>query len=94
MELEQVLGVVAHQHADLLPALEAQVAQLQEGLVLGVAHLADHCVDLALEVHQAVDLVIDLFLEGHNLEDHIFQAMHIACPTGRYIAERGGGFGG
>lgn len=85
---EGILQAVTHINRDLLPGLEAEVAQLQKGLVFRILNLFDHRHDITLQIHQDIDVIIDLVLQVNHLADDGFHGagVSIGCQDRfRYI---------
>lgn len=93
VHLIKVVDAVTHVHGNLLPCLETQVPEFQDGLVLGIGDGFDEFDDLTLEVHQVVDVGVDVCFKVHDLADDILHAVKVPGTAGRDIAQGGSRFG-
>lgn len=63
--------LITHIHGDLLPGFEAQIPQLQKGLVLRVLDSFDLMDDIFFHLHQLADILVDLCLQLNDGKDGV-----------------------
>lgn len=93
VHLIKVVDAVTHVHRNLLPCLETQVAEFQNGLVLGIGDGFNEFNDLTLEVDKVVNVDVYVRLKVNDLADDILHAVEVPRAAGGDITQGGRGFG-
>lgn len=82
--------LISHVHGDLLPGFEAQIPQLQQGLVLRVLDSLNLMDDVFFRLHQFADILVDLSLQLNDGKDGVLHAVEISRLTSGHTKANGG----